>query len=123
MKSNSRIMFLGAAVAALSLGACVVSDDDDDSSSTLTVENRSSYWIDELHIAHVSDPSWGPDLVDGSLAPGDDAVIYDIACGRWDVMVVDETGVQCELNNLDLCFDDGVWTIDDVTLDVCAFGG
>jgi hypothetical protein len=39
------------------------------------------------------------------------------------VMVVDETGVQCELNNLDLCFDDGVWTITDLTLDICAFGG
>jgi hypothetical protein len=35
--------------------------------------------------------------------------------------VVDETGVQCELASLDLCFDDGLWVIDDFTLDVCAF--
>lgn len=122
MKSNLRTLFLGAAIAAVALGGCVVTTDDDPGDSTLTVSNRSSFWLDELHIAHVNDPSWGPDLIDGSLAPGEDIVIFDIACGRYDVMVVDETGVECELNNLDLCFDDGRWVIDDVTLDVCAFG-
>jgi hypothetical protein len=116
------MMFVGAVAATMALGACVVSEGDD-GSSTLTVSNDSSYYIDELHFAHVNDPSWGPDLVDGSLAPGEDAIIYDIACGRYDVMVVDETGVQCELNNLDLCFDDGHWRITDLTLDICAFGG
>ena len=122
MRSNLPTLLLGAAIAALSLGGCVVTEGDD-GDSTLTVSNRSSYFIDELHLAHVNDPSWGPDLVDGSLAPGEDAIIFDIACGRYDVMVVDETGVECELSNLDLCFDDGHWRIDDLTLDICAFGG
>lgn len=119
----TRALLLGAAIAAMSLGGCVVAADTDDGDSTLTVSNRSSYWIDELHLANVNDPSWGPDLVDGSLAPGEDAIIFDIECGRYDVMVVDETGVECELSNLDLCFDDGLWVIDDLTLDICAFGG
>jgi hypothetical protein len=116
-----RRTLLGAAIVAMALGGCVVVEDDGD--STLTVSNRSSYWIEELHLANVNDPSWGPDLVDGALAPGEDAIIVDIECGRYDVMVVDETGVECELSNLELCFDAGQWVIDDLTLDICAFGG
>lgn len=122
MMSSSRALLLGVSTA-LTLGACVVTEGGgDDGDSTLTVSNRSSYWIDQLHLAHVNNPSWGPDLVEGSLAPGEDVIVYDIACGRYDVMVVDETGVECELSNLDLCFDDGHWVIDDITLDLCAFG-
>lgn len=116
-----RTLFLAAAVTAATLGGCVISDDDP-SDSTLTVANESSYWLEELHLAHVNDPSWGPDLISGALAPGEEIVIYDIACGRYDVLVVDETGVECELANLDLCFDDDLWIIDDLTLDICAFG-
>ena len=37
------------------------------------------------------------------------------------MQVVDETGVECELHNIDLCFDNDGWTVDDVILDVCAF--
>lgn len=104
--------------AALGAGACVASDGPD---STLTVANDSSYWIDELYVAEISDPSWGPNLVYNSLAPGEETTI-GVSCGTYDVLVVDETGVECELANLDLCFDDGIWVITDFTLDVCAFG-
>lgn len=121
MNSMSSALVLAAAVSASALGGCVVSESDD-GDSTLTVSNRSSYWLEELHLADVNDPSWGPDLVSGALAPGEDITIVDIACGRYDVLVIDETGVECELNSLDLCFDDGQWVIDDVTLDICAFG-
>ena len=120
MKSMTSALFLATAISAMGLGGCVVSEGDD-GDSTLTVSNRSSYWLDEIHLADVNDPSWGPDLVDGSLAPGEDLTIFDIECGRYDVLVVDETGVECELANLDLCFDDGQWVVDDLTLDVCAF--
>jgi hypothetical protein len=97
-------------------GACVAEDGD----SSLTVINESSFFIDELYIAEVSDPNWGPDLV-GDLAPGEEVTII-LDCGTYDVLVVDETGVECELANVDLCFDDDAWVITDVTLDVCAFG-
>lgn len=93
---------------------CVTSGD-----SSITIANESSYFIDQIHVAEVSDPSWGPDLV-GDLAPGEEVTIV-LDCGTYDVLVVDETGVECELANVDLCFDDDVWVIDDFTLDVCAF--
>jgi hypothetical protein len=116
MKNLARSVLLTTVLAA-GLGACT----SDGGDSTLTISNQSSYFIDQIHLAEVSDPTWGPDLIDGSLAPGEEVTIVDIDCGTYDVLVVDETGVECELANLDLCFDDEAWVIDDLTLDVCAF--
>jgi hypothetical protein len=105
-------------LAGLALGsaACVVTDD-----SSLTIYNESSYTLYEVYLAEESDPTWGPNLLPQPLFPGDDLVIVDIDCGTYDVLVVDETGVECELVGLDLCLDDEGWVIDDFTLDVCAF--
>lgn len=107
---------LGSLLLATTAIGCVASD-----GASLTIANRSSYFLEQIHLAEVSDPTWGPDLIAGALAPGADLVITGIACGTYDVLVVDETGVDCVLSNLDLCFDDDAWVIDDVTLDVCAF--
>jgi hypothetical protein len=107
-----------AVVAPLTLGAgCVISDGD----SSLTLYNESSYALYEVYLAEESDSSWGPNLLGSPLFPGEDLVIYDIDCGTYDVLVVDETGVECELSNLDLCLDDDGWVIDDFILDTCAF--
>ena len=45
---------------------CVASEGD----SSFTIANRSSYFLEEIHLAEVSDPTWGPDLIAGALAPG-----------------------------------------------------
>jgi hypothetical protein len=116
MKNLPRTLFLVAAVAGA--GACVTSDGGD---SSLTIVNQSSFFIDEIHLAEVNDRNWGPDLI-GDLAPGEEVTIVDIDCGTYDVMVVDETGVECVLAGIDLCFSDDAWVITDTTLDVCAFG-
>lgn len=112
-----RNLILATAVAA-GAAACTASEGGD---SSLTIANDSSYFIEQIHLAEVSDPTWGPDLIDGALAPGEEVVIVGITCGTYDVLVVDETGVECELANLDLCFSDDIWAIDDVMLDTCAF--
>ncbi len=97
--------------------ACVVATDD----STLTIENRSSYVLTEIYVAAVDDPSWGPNLLVDDLFPGEDLIVTDFDCDTYDVLVVDETGVECELDGIDLCANDEYWTVDDFTLDVCAF--
>lgn len=102
---------------AASTAGCVISDGD----SSLTIANESSYTLFEVYLAEESDPTWGPNLLPQPLFPGDDLIITEIDCGTYDVLVVDETDVECELSNLDLCLDDDVWVIDDFTLDVCAF--
>ena len=107
-----------AVVALASTSGCIIVDDG---TSDLTIANDSSYVITEVRIAHVSDPNWGPNLLPQPLFPGDDLHISSIECGRWDVMVVDNTGVDCVLGNLELCFDSDIWVVDDFTLDTCAF--
>jgi hypothetical protein len=108
-------------LAGLALGAtgCIISDGD----SSLTLYNDSSYALYEVYLAEETDPSWGPNLLPQPLFPGDELIITDIECGTYDVLVVDDTGVECQLSGLDLCFDDDAWVIDDFTLDTCAFGG
>jgi len=109
---------LAAILVATTAASCVIDDGD----STFTISNRSSYYLEEIHLAEVSQQTWGPDLIPGALAPGQDLVITNITCGTYDILVVDETGVQCQLSNIDLCFDADGWTVDDFTLNVCAFG-
>ena len=78
----------------------------------------------EVYLAEETDPSWGPNLLPEPLFPGDELIITDIDCGTYDALVVDETGVECELSGIDLCLGDSDgWVIDNFTLDVCAFGG
>ena len=91
--------------------------------STITVWNDSSYAIEDIYVTEVGTFDWGPDLLGNDvLLPGEDiSVVVD--CDTYDIKVVDETGVECELYDVDVCFEDDGWVIDDVILDTCAFGG
>src|SRR5262245_54602339 len=100
------------------VAGCLGTTGDD---STLTVSNQSSFVLVEVHVSPTDDPRWGPNMLPEVLFPGDELVVTGIDCGRYDVRVVDETGVSCDLVGLDLCFDDGIWVIDDFMLDTCAF--
>ncbi|MGE0872079.1 MAG: hypothetical protein AB7P03_26205 [Kofleriaceae bacterium] len=109
-----------AACAVLATSACVI----EDTGADLEIFNDSSYIIDQINLAEVNDPSWGPDLLHGnSLFPDESLVIHDIECGDYDVRVIDEFDVECVLYAVDLCLNSSVWTIDDVLLDDCAFNG
>jgi hypothetical protein len=95
----------------------VAVDDDAD----LTIHNHSSAVLTAVHVAHVDDHRWGPNLLPQALYPGEDLVIHDVECGRYDVLVVDERGVDCELHDFWLCFEDGGWEVTNATLAECAF--
>jgi hypothetical protein len=114
---NKSIVASTLLLAALSLPSCVISAEGD---SSLTVENRSDYAIYEAYIAEENSPSWGPELLGGGiLLPGEDLHILDLDCGTYDALVLDELGAECELNNIDLCFDDSYWVIDNALLSTC----
>lgn len=101
-------------------GCVVVSDDD----NTITVHNESSYDIYALYITPQDVFDWGPNLLGGDvLYANGDYITVEVSCDVYDIKVVDDTGVECELTGVDVCFgeDDG-WVIDDFTLDTCAFG-
>jgi hypothetical protein len=106
-----------ALITALSLPACVISTDGD---SSFTVENESDYAIFEAYIAEESSPSWGPELLGGvALLPGERLEVFDLDCGTYDALIYDEIGAECELNHIDLCFDDAYWVIDNAALSNC----
>jgi hypothetical protein len=72
-------------------------------SASLTITNSSDFAITEMHVTDVNNPSWGPNLLAGDeLLPGEHATV-DTTCGTYDVMLVDETGVSCEVDSIDLC--------------------
>ena len=113
---------------ALSLfcSACIIVEDDprvvnNGNDSSLTIENGSDFALAEIRVTEVNNPSWGPNLMAGDiLLPGESITVL-LDCDTYDVLVVDEDGFGCELNGLDLCFDDAIWTISNRTLDTCGF--
>jgi hypothetical protein len=104
-------------VSSVAASGCVIVADDDD--STLLVVNNSDFVIEEIYLVDVGNPTWGPNLLGGDvLFPDEDFLIVDIECDTYDALLVDETGVECEIFNLDLCFDDTTWRITNNTCSV-----
>lgn len=88
--------------------------------STLTIHNDSSYALYEINLSPVDSRTWGPDLLAGdTLFPGETIEIFDIDCNDYDVRLVDEDGDDCVIEDVGLCFDDEVWSIDDLQLAIC----
>jgi Tfp pilus assembly protein PilV len=113
-----RSPLIAALVLAVSALAC--GGQPADSSGTITVRNQSSYILDEINVAPVSQVSWGPNLLSGVLYSGEQVTIY-VACGTYDVQVWDQHNRSCILSGLDLCFSDQLWTVDNYTLRNCGY--
>ncbi len=101
---------------ALASAGCTVTATE----ASLTVDNQSSFALDDLRVAPTDNASWGPDLLEARLLPGD-RITVDVSCGTYDVLVGNDAGQSCELDGLHLCFSEGVWAIDDTTLSTCGF--
>src|SRR4030095_16394193 len=78
-------------------GSIVVDEPVEPVDATLTVANDRSFVVTEIPPTGVHSSTWGPNLIPDAMLPGESVVIVDIACGRYDVMVTDETGVDCVL--------------------------
>ena len=105
--------------------ACGGGGDDtvivDDSDSTLLIVNESDFVIEEIYITDVNASGWGPDLTGGDvLFPEEEILLTDLPCDFYDVLMVDETGLECEVLDIDLCFDDATWVVTNDTCDVFA---
>lgn len=89
----------------------------DDSDSTLTVDNQSDFSIEEIHVTQVDNADWGDNLLSGPLDPGDTVTIA-VTCDTYDAKLIDESGVECDLHSVDLCFTDADWVIRNDTCNV-----
>jgi hypothetical protein len=90
------------------------------SDATLSVDNQSDFSIVELHVTQVDNPDWGPNLLGNRpLDPGD-SITLGVGCDTYDALLVDESGVDCELHSVDLCLNDADWIIHNNTCTVFA---
>ncbi len=97
---------------------CIIVDGDD---SSLTIANDSSFILLELFITEVDNLSYGPDLLGNDVLRPGEAITVSLDCDFYDVLVVDEDEIECELLSLDLCFEDALWSVDNRQLNACAF--
>jgi hypothetical protein len=92
------------------------------SDSEITVQNESSFVLEEIYITPVDMFDWGPDRLGSDvLFPGESLTI-DVGCDVYDVMVVDELGTECVLFDLDVCFENKTWVVTNADLSFCDFG-
>lgn len=91
------------------------------SDGSITIDNASSYVLTEIRVTAVSSSTWGPNLLAGDILYPDEQITISVACNDYDVLIVDEYDRDCVLSNLDLCFSDQLWVIDNTTLQYCGF--
>lgn len=96
------------------------SDDNNDTSGSLRVQNNSDFEIVEIHVTSVGSSTWGPNLIPGdTLAPGD-GLTLDVSCDTYDALLIDESGVDCQIHDVDLCLNNADWIINNNTCTVFA---
>jgi hypothetical protein len=78
----------------------------------LRVVNSTDFAIEGLYLSAMATGEWGANLLTGALGPGEELEL-DVACGRYDALIVDEDGLACELVRVDLCRGEPRWAIRD----------
>jgi hypothetical protein len=113
---NLRILTCVVAV----LGSVAIAGCSSDSGGTLRVRNQSDFAITEIHVTSVGSSTWGPNLISGDiLAPGE-TLNVDVSCDTYDALLIDESGAQCTVHGIDLCFSTADWIIQNNTCPVFA---
>lgn len=93
------------------------------SDSDVEFVNRSDWDIYEIYLSAVDEREWGPDqLEDGILESGGSFLLYGIPCDDYDVLLIDEDGDECVIEEVDLCGDSEEWVITNRDLLACEFG-
>lgn len=69
--------------------------------------------ISEVHVSHVDNPYWGPNLLSYQVSPGDYAevepIVDDGYC-RFDVLLVMDDGYEMVLEGVNLCEATDIYT-------------
>jgi len=105
------------AIAATSTTGCIISSDGD---SSITIFNDSNFILIDIAVAEIDDPTYGPNLIPDDLLPGESVTVI-LDCGVYDVQIVDEFNAVCEIFDIDVCFDDAGFFIDNQFLATCGF--
>lgn len=107
-----------ALAACAALSACTDDDDVFIDEASLLVVNESDFVIEEIYIAEVNDPTFGPNLLRGDVLFPGEQFLLGVSCGFFDVLIVDEAGVECTIGAIDLCLNDATFVINNDTCTV-----
>lgn len=81
--------------------------------------NQSAWEIHEVYFSPASKKNWGKDHLDSEvLEKGDSLTLSGIEAGTWDVMIVDEDGDKCVIEDVAISGTDR-WVITDKDLLAC----
>jgi hypothetical protein len=74
--------------------------------STVKVVNKSDWEIHQFFVSSSEEEDWGPDqLGEEVIATGESFELRNIPCDTYDVMLVDEDGDECIVEEIELCGD------------------
>ncbi len=91
---------------------------------TLSLTNHSAYDINSIQLSPFDHTEWGPNLLAANdpLMHGDSAKLAVFECKKYDLRLIDHEGDECVIQDIDLCFEDKEWTLNDTVLAVCQTG-
>jgi hypothetical protein len=104
----------------LSLAGCTSDGGSTGPDATITVVNNSDFVIDEIYLTDIGSSDWGPNLVHTEGLFPRERLVVGVDCDLYDALLVDEDGVECRLDSIDLCLNDATWYINNNTC--VAFG-
>ena len=85
----------------------------------LRIRNQSLWDIHYIYLSSSDDPNWGPDQLESDiLEAGGTLRLHGVACGNYDIKLIDEDSDVCEIRDVRLC-GDKVWTITSEALLEC----
>lgn len=84
------------------------------------VVNKTSYTFMKLYLSNSRNRYWGPDQLGRKVInPGDSYTLTRIACGLYDVKLVDEDGDECVVTEVPMCRDHTHWEVTNSLLTRC----
>jgi hypothetical protein len=90
---------------------------------TVALHNSSRYDIHSIQLSPADQVEWGANLISGDvLMHGEKAQLAVFDCKKYDLRMIDDENIECVIDDIDLCFEDKQWTINDDVLAVCATG-
>jgi hypothetical protein len=90
--------------------------------TSLKIVNGSDWRIDEMYLREAGQADWGPEQLGANItisASGGQHTLTDIACGKYDVRLVDELGDECVVPDQNFCQTDVAWEFSNASLLKC----
>jgi hypothetical protein len=98
------------ALGSATIAGCGDSGNSNDNGA-LRVRNQSEFAIVEIHVTSVGSTTWGPNLISGDTLDPGQSLTVDVSCDHYDALLVDESGAQCTVSDVDLCANTADWVI------------